>query len=167
MPTDLTRDNPNGGWARGPVDLLVGRLVGAGLLAWMAWIHLHLWKSGYKHLHIVGPSFLLNFIAGVILALAVLAVPARYVWLAAAAGALLAAGTLAGLTVSINFGLFGFKDSLEAPFAKLSIYVEVAAAVVLAAIAVRAALGRHRTTARSSGSLSDRPTDAATPSSGR
>jgi hypothetical protein len=128
-----------------PADLIVGRLAGAGLLVWMAWIHWHLWSTGYKHLHIVGPLFLVNAVGGVLMALAVLAVPWRWLSPTAAAGALMAGGTLVGLAISINVGLFGFKDYLNAPFARLSVWVESAAIVVLVAVAVRAALvGRRR-----------------------
>ena len=128
-----------------PADLIVGRLAGAGLLVWMAWIHWHLWGTGYEHLHIVGPLFLVNAVGGVLMALAVLAVPWRWLSPTAAAGALMAGGTLVGLAISINVGLFGFKDYLNAPFARLSVWVESAAIVVLVAVAVRAALvGRRR-----------------------
>ena len=104
-----------GGWTA-PPDLLVGRVAGAGLLVWMGWIHLHLWSAGYKHLPSIGHLFLLNFIAAVVLAVGVLAVPRRYLALAAGAGALMAAGTLVSLVISINVGLLGFKDSFNAPF---------------------------------------------------
>ena len=97
----------------------------------MGWIHLHLWSDGYKHLPSIGYLFLLNFIASVLLALGVLVVPRRYLALAAGAGALMAAGTLVSLTISINVGLLGFTDSFNAPFVHLSIWVEAAAVVVL------------------------------------
>jgi hypothetical protein len=41
-------------------------------------------------------------------------------------------GIVAGLVVSVNVGLFGFKESLLAPFAIESIALELAAAVILA-----------------------------------
>jgi hypothetical protein len=127
-----------------PLDLVIGRLAGVGLLVWMAWIHWHLWSTGYKHLHVVGPLFLANAVGGVLVALAVLAVPSRWLSLTAGAGALMAGGTLAGLAISINIGLFGFKDFLNAPFARLSVWVESAALVVLAFVAIRAALVGRR-----------------------
>jgi hypothetical protein len=111
--------------------------LGAGLLGWMAWIHLHLWKDGYRHLHVIGALFLANFVVGVLLALALLALPERRLLPVAGVGALTAAGTLVGLAVSINIGLFAFKDSLNAPFAPTAIGVEAAAVVVLAATAIR------------------------------
>jgi cytochrome bd-type quinol oxidase subunit 2 len=42
-------------------------------------------------------------------------------------------GILAGLIVSVNVGLFGFNESLSAPFAVESVALETAAAVTLAA----------------------------------
>ena len=42
------------------------------------------------------------------------------------AGAGLMAGTAAGLLLSTQIGLFGFKDSLPAPYAGLSLVVEFA-----------------------------------------
>lgn len=124
----------------GPLDVVVGRLAGAALLAWMGWIHLHLWSHGYKHLHIVGILFLLNFIGGVAIALAVLATATRLLILAAFAGALACGGTLAGLAISINIGLFNFKEGFNVQYVHLSIWVESAGVVVLIALAVRAGL---------------------------
>ena len=98
-----------------PLDLLVGRVAGAGLLVWMGWIHLHLWSAGYKHLPSIGNLFLLNFIGAVVLAVGVLVAPRRYLALVAGAGALMVAGTLVSLIISINVGLLGFKDSFAAP----------------------------------------------------
>jgi hypothetical protein len=122
-----------------PVDtalLLAGRIFGAGFLVWMGWIHLHLWSNGYKHLPTIGPLFILNFAGAVVLAAAVLASPRRFLALPSAAGALMAAATLVSLAISINIGLFGFTDFLNAPFVHLSIWVESAAFVVLGATAV-------------------------------
>ena len=120
-------------------ELLAGRILGAGLVGWMAWIHLHLWSEGYKHIPSIGNLFLLNFIAGVLLALSLLFAPRRYLALVAGAGTLMILGTLGSLIISINIGLFGFQDSYQAPFAHLSIGVEAAAIIVLAATAWRAA----------------------------
>lgn len=51
---------------------------------------------------------------------------------AAAAGFLIA--TIGGLLASVYVGLFGFMDSLAAPYAGLSLGVETAGAVVLAVV---------------------------------
>jgi hypothetical protein len=120
-----------------PLELLFGRVICAVLLFWMGWIHFHLWSGGYKHLPSIGDLFLLNFIGALALALSVLAVPRRYLALAAGIGALVVAGTLVSLIISINVGLLGFTDSFDAPFVHMSLWVELAALVVLTATGVR------------------------------
>jgi hypothetical protein len=143
MATRPKRPNPSRGWP-GPADIVAGRITGAGLLAWMAWIHLHLWIDGYRHLHVVGDLFLANFVIGVGAALAVASAPRRMLPIAASAGAVLALGTLGALAISLNIGLFGFKDSLEAPFVYSSIWAESSGAVALVALAVRSGVWAYR-----------------------
>jgi hypothetical protein len=41
--------------------------------------------------------------------------------------------TAAGLIISVNFGLFGWQDSMSAPYAGLALSVELAAAALLLA----------------------------------
>lgn len=118
------------------VLLLAGPIIGAVLLVWMGWIHLHLWSNGYKHLPTIGRLFILNFVGGVALVAAILVSPRRFLALPSAAGAVMAAATLVSLAISINIGLFGFTDFLDAPLLRLSIWVESAAFVVLAATTV-------------------------------
>lgn len=119
---------------RGGLIASPGRVVnalcwaGSLLLVISALIHLHLWDTGYRHIPTIGPLFLLQGAAGIVLAL-VVAVSRQLV--AMVAGALFALGTLGGLVLSIEIGLFGFKDSLSAPYATLSVVVESAAFVVL------------------------------------
>ena len=106
----------------------------------MGWIHLHLWSAGYRHLHVIGPLFLINFVLAVSIGFAEIAVPVRWLPAPSIAGCLLAGGTLALLAICINIGLFGFQDYLNAPFVTMSIWVEGAAVLVLGATAGRAAL---------------------------
>lgn len=47
----------------------------------------------------------------------------------AAAGTL--AATAAGLVITIEYGLFGFRESWGAPYARTSLYEEMAGAVLL------------------------------------
>ena len=117
--------------------LVTGAMVlGAALVAWSGAIHLHLWNGGYRNIHIVGPLFLVQAITAFVIALATIILR----WATAAlAGALFLAGTIAGLLVSSWHGIFGFRDSLSAPFATLSMWVEGAGIVIL----VSAAVGRH------------------------
>lgn len=113
-------------------------LTGAVLLVVSSVIHLHLWSTGYRHIPTIGPLFLMQGVVGIAVALAVAAT--RRAW-AALVGALFAASTIGGLVLSVEVGLFGFRDSLSAPDATLSLAVEAAALVVLTAAVL---LGSHR-----------------------
>lgn len=118
----------------GPVATL-GAWVGAGLLAWSAIIHLHLWSTGYWHIPTIGWLFLVQGVAGLVQAAAI-AVSRRA--LPMLAGAVFAVGTIGGLLLSVHVGLFGFHDSLDAPFATESLAIEAAAALVLTGFAAAA-----------------------------
>jgi len=118
------------------------RLLGALLLAGMGWIHLSLWLDGYRTIDVIGPAFLLNTIAGFGLAVLLLVTPRALLAWVAALGALTALGTLGGLIIATTVGLFGFKESTDAELWWQSLWVEVAAALVLAALAALAARRR-------------------------
>ena len=117
---------------------------GAGLTAWTAAIHLDLWQTGYRQIPTIGTLFLLQAIAGFALAGAVL-LSRRLLPALAAAG--FNAATIGGLLISVNFGLFGFKDSLNAPFGVLSLVIEgVAFGVLGTAALLRVVLVRRART---------------------
>jgi hypothetical protein len=105
-------------------------LAGAAMLIWSAWIHLKLWADGYKDIHTIGPLFLAQGIACIVLAVPLV------IWRSLALQ-LVGAGTLvataAGLLLSANYGLFGLKESLSVPYTVLSMYVEFGGAVILVA----------------------------------
>ena len=107
------------------VAVLVLAAAGAGFLVWSAVIHLELWSDGYKDIHIIGPLFLIQGIASIALAVAVVA----FRWLALlAAGAVAGVATAGGLLLSVYVGLFGYTESLAVPYATLSLAVEFTAA---------------------------------------
>lgn len=125
--------------ARSNVVVLVAtRIVGAALLVGMAWIHYHLWGEGYSSVSLIGPLFLTNAIAGVLLALVVLLIPGRMLGVTAALSSLFTLGTLAALLVSIFWGLFGFTESFQGPLVTTTLVVEIAGVAALAALAARA-----------------------------
>jgi hypothetical protein len=103
-------------------------VISSGLIVWIGWIHLHLWMSGYKDIPTLGPSFLLAAIAGFIIAAALLCWPGRVVGLA---GIILSIGSLGALIISVNFGLFGFKEALSAWYVSESIALELASILTL------------------------------------
>ena len=108
--------------ARWAVTLLA--VAGAALLVWSGVIHLQLWSDGYRGIPVIGPLFLVQGIASIVLA-AVLAAFRRLVLLAA--GAVLAAATAAGLLLSA-----GIETSLVVEFTSAAV-LAAAAAIVLAA----------------------------------
>ena len=119
------------------------RLVGAALLAATAVIHLHLWLTGYRSIAWIGPLFLADVVLSAVLALAVLAAPARWLPWACAVGALLLAGTLGGLLLSVSVGFLGFVDTWTAPLTVPSVAVEGAGSVVLGAFAAQLLINRR------------------------
>jgi hypothetical protein len=122
--------------ARWTVLALAG--IGAGFLVWSGVIHLDLWADGYKDISVIGPLFLVQGIASILLAVAIVA----FRWLALlVAGAVAGLATGAGLLLSVYVGLFGYTESLAVPYAVLSLAVEFTAAFVLLAAAVLLALG--------------------------
>ena len=105
-------------------------LAGAVLTLISGVIHLYLWgeTNGYRQITTIGPLFLVQGISAVVIGLATAALR----WLAAVlAAAGLLAGTAAGLLITIEAGLFGFRESWGAPFARTSFYEEMAGAVLL------------------------------------
>jgi hypothetical protein len=106
----------------------VVRLVCVGLLVWVAAIHLHLWSEGYRDIPTVGPLFLADAVGGFVLA-AVLLVWSRP--LAGILGTGFMISTLGGLVISLNFGLFGFRESSGASFVIETIILESVGAVAL------------------------------------
>jgi predicted lipoprotein with Yx(FWY)xxD motif len=82
-------------------------IAGAALLIASASIHLDLYLTGYRTIPTIGWLFLLQVIAGYMLAVAIPATASRLV---AAAGALFALGTLGGYLLSLKVGLFGFTE---------------------------------------------------------
>jgi hypothetical protein len=123
--------------ARAAVLVLAG--IGAAFLVWSAVIHLELWSDGYKDISVIGPLFLVQAIACIVVAVAIVALR----WLALlAAGAVAGAATAVGLLLSVYVGLFGYTESLSVPYATLSLAVEFTAAFVLLVAAGLLALVR-------------------------
>lgn len=123
--------------ARWAVNILAP--AGAVLIIASAIIHLRLWAQGYRGISVIGPLFLAQGVVSIPFAVAI-GVFRRLGLMAA--GAALMASTAVGLVLSAQVGLFGFKDSLAAPYAGMSLVTEIAAAILLAAGAVLIAAAR-------------------------
>jgi hypothetical protein len=136
--------------ARWTVLALAG--TGAGFLVWSGVIHLELWGDGYKDISVIGPLFLVQGIASIVVAVAIVA----FRWLALlVAGAVAGVATAVGLILSTDFGLFGYTESLSVPYAQLSLAVEFTAAFLLLVGACLLALAQP---VRTAGSTAPVPT---------
>jgi hypothetical protein len=119
--------SPPGPPGRRAAALLL-RLACVALLAWIGYIHLHLWLEGYRHIPTDGPLFLLDAVAGFILAAVLLVWPRPLAGLLAAG---YAASTLGALIISLTVGLLGFRESISASFVTQSLIVETITVLAL------------------------------------
>ncbi len=126
----LTRKLP--GKASSPRNLAFSSmmLVGAGLIVATSAIHSDLWSQSYRAIPVIGNLFLAQALGGVLLALAVIFYRRP---LTAIAGIGYMAATAAGLMVSASIALFGFQESLDAPFAQLTLNLEAAGMIAFTA----------------------------------
>jgi len=83
----------------------------------------------------IGPLFAADAVASTVIALALLGSHWR---VAAALGALVSAGALAGLALSSTVGLFGWQETLLRPSVQIAIGSELVAFAALAPLALRA-----------------------------
>jgi predicted lipoprotein with Yx(FWY)xxD motif len=108
------------------------RVAGAGLLIATASVHLDLYLTGFRNIHVIGLLFLFQVIAAFALAAIVLVTGSR---LAAAAGGLFALSTLGGYLLTVWIGLFGFRE-VRTTAGIVAGVLEVAAFAALAAYAL-------------------------------
>jgi hypothetical protein len=103
------------------------RFGGAGFILLNGGIHLYLWGHGYRQIRVIGPLFVLNAVAAVLIAAALLWRPEG---ITALLGLALSAGTFGAFVLSVTVGLFGFTTGwdLKAILATIS---EVGAIVLL------------------------------------
>lgn len=113
--------------------IVLALLVGSSLLAASGAIHLELWSTGYRSIPTIGPLFLLRGASGLLLA-ALLLLTRRLLVVVMAGGFMIA--TIGRLLLSVYLGLFGFMETLAAPYARLSLGVESVGAVVLAVVGI-------------------------------
>jgi hypothetical protein len=124
------------GWGSRRVAALLLRVTGTALLAWIGYIHLHLWAEGYRQIPTDGPLFLLDAVVGFALAAALLAWPRALAGLVAAG---YTAATLGALLISLSVGLFGFRESISASYVVQSLAIETIALLALLSWTVLAA----------------------------
>jgi hypothetical protein len=83
------------------------RIIAAAAVLVSAAVHLKVWVDGYRDLSVIGPLFLLNVVAGVVIA--VLLVTWRH-WVPLFLAAGFGAATLASFITAATVGLFGVHE---------------------------------------------------------
>jgi hypothetical protein len=98
-------------------------------------IHLHLWGIAYRHVATLGPLFLVQAVAALVLA--VVLVVTRVVVVALACMALMV-GTVVGFILAVSVGIFGFTLQIVTAWAYEALGAELLSAVVLGVLVLRA-----------------------------
>ena len=108
---------------------------GAACTVYSGYIHLDLWGRQpfpYRDIPTIGPLFLIQGIAAIVIGLLVI-VSRRVGALLLGAGMLVV--SVAALVIDVEVGLFGFKDSWAVPYVTSTLYWEIVGAVLLLAAA--------------------------------
>jgi hypothetical protein len=120
--------------------LLILRLVTAALAGTTAGIHLDLYSAyHYSLIPTIGPLFLFTGVLGALLALGLVGARGKPLAAIAALTAGFLVATIGALAISVNFGLFGFKDTSHAPLFDQALAVEAAGALTALLLAGAAA----------------------------
>jgi len=114
---------------RTSAGLDAARVALALLVAAAGAIHLYLYFDYFHLVHVVGPLFLVNAAAGLLIGVILLVRGDRLVLLAAGGYAV---GTLAGFVVSTRWGLFGYHEAFWGSWQEAAGAIELAAAFLAA-----------------------------------
>jgi hypothetical protein len=102
-------------------------------------VHLDLWVQGFSSVPTIGPLFMLDFVAGMIIGVGVLVW--RH-WLPALAAAGFGAATVVAFWISVVHGLFGVKETPTGSSEILAEVAEYSAVAFGLAVAVMLLLGQ-------------------------
>lgn len=109
--------------------MMIVRIVSALALLAAGGIHLFLVFTGTGGL--LGVAFVLNFIAGLVLAVGMLVVPRRFLLGVTVLGLLFMVASLGALLVALTVGLFGIQSRWDYPLVPETVIVESIGVVVL------------------------------------
>lgn len=125
------------------VMAVVRVLVVLGLLG-SAWVHGDLWLTGYRDIAVIGPLFLVNVVAGVVIAGGV--VVWRH-WLSALAAVVFGIATLGAFALSATVGFFGIGGQVWGAPQVWGVVTEVVCIVGGVVLLARPASDRQRVNA--------------------
>lgn len=115
------------------------RIVTAGAVLVSAWVHWSLWRQGFRDFHVVGPAFLLNAVAGLVIGVALVAW--RH-WVPPLLAIGFGLSTLGAFVVSATVGLYGIHEVWTGSWV---LTAAVSEAVAVAGGALVLLLDRRRT----------------------
>lgn len=104
---------------------LLRAVVAAGLLG-SAWVHYVVWQDWASETDVVGPLFLVNVVAGVVIAVAVLV---WHHWLPVLAAIGFGLATLAAYVLSLTTGFFGVTEQFATQAELWGVITEAACVV--------------------------------------
>lgn len=104
-----------------------------------AGVHLKLWLDGFRDLHMIGPAFMLNAVAGLVIA--VLLVLWRH-WLPPLLAVGFGASTFGAFLISTTVGLYGLHEVWTGSYVFAAAVSEVVAMVAGALVLLRERHGR-------------------------
>lgn len=113
---------------------LAALVIAAALMVVSAIDHIHLWDIAYRHVATLGPLFLVQAIAGIVLAVVIVA---SRLAAAVLAGAVLMVGTIGGFIIADTVGLFGFTLPEVTSWAYLALSTEGVSTIILVTVLVR------------------------------
>lgn len=104
---------------------LLRAVVAAGLLG-SAWVHYVVWQDWASETEVVGPLFLVNVVAGVVIAIAVLV---WHHWLPVLAAIGFGVATLGAYVLSLTTGFFGVTEQFATQAELWGVITEAACVV--------------------------------------
>ncbi len=132
----VSRARPAGGTGL-PATVL--RWLAAAAILVSGYEHYDLWRGGYKLIPVIGPLFVVNIVAAVVIA-GLLLWRGHVLILFLAAG--FAATTLAAFILSVTVGLFNFTEALTGRAQEVSGIAEIATLLLVGAAFVLSLRGR-------------------------
>lgn len=117
-----------------PRTMTVARFVGALLVLAAGGIHLFLVLTGAGGL--LGVTFVLNFIAGLVLGVGMLVVPRRFLLAVTVLALLFMVASLVALALTLTVGLLGVQPGWDYPLIRETAIIESIGVVVLVAATV-------------------------------
>jgi hypothetical protein len=106
---------------------MTARILAAAAVLISAYVHLREWLDGMRHVHVIGPLFVVNIIAGVVIA--GLLITWKH-WLAPFLAFGFGASTLGGFAIaSTSAGLFGDHEKWQGSYIWVAAVVEAVAIV--------------------------------------